>query len=180
MYDYLRFFFKLFTSNCFSNIESTKIKNKLQNKTSFKKISKNKKMKKMLNLTKEETIENKNELELTKNENLHDKIKIETSENNKPDKRNSKEGRLIIRNLSFKTTQESLNSYLQKIGRIRELNILKRSDGSLVGCAFVQYWHKRHAEIALETLNKQNFLGKFHLDFGLINQNVFFFLECYF
>ena len=59
----------------------------------------------------------------------------------------AKKGRLIVRNLSFKATEEELKRHFEganggkKKGggpTVTDVHILKRPDGRRVGCAFVQ------------------------------------------
>lgn len=79
-----------------------------------------------------------------------------------------KKGRLIIRNLSFKTTEESLTEELKKYGAITELNILKKPDGKLVGCAFAQYEKYLDAVNAIKNMNGKDFLSrKVTVDFAV-------------
>lgn len=81
---------------------------------------------------------------------------------------NLKKGRLIIRNLPFKTTEESLTNELAKYGAITELNILKKPDGKLVGCAFAQYEKYPDSLNAIKNMNAKDFLGrKLTVDFAV-------------
>jgi len=41
--------------------------------------------------------------------------------------------------LSFKATDESLRAYFEKCGAVEDVNILKKKDGKMVGCAFIQF-----------------------------------------
>ena len=47
--------------------------------------------------------------------------------------------RLIIRNLSFKADEDSLRSHFEELGEVVDVNILRKPDGRMVGCAFVEY-----------------------------------------
>ena len=47
--------------------------------------------------------------------------------------------RLIIRNLSFKADEASLRSHFEELGEVVDVNILRKPDGRMVGCAFVEY-----------------------------------------
>lgn len=79
-----------------------------------------------------------------------------------------KKGRLIIRNLSFKTTEESLRNEFQKHGALSEVNILKKPDGKLVGCAFVQYEKYQDSVNAIKNMNGKDFLNrKVTVDFAV-------------
>ncbi|KAG8225028.1 hypothetical protein J437_LFUL000005, partial [Ladona fulva] len=71
-----------------------------------------------------------------------------------------KHGRVIIRNLPFQVTDENLRKYLEKYGPIEEINILRKPDGKLVGCGFVQFASKKKAGQAITECNAQPFLGR--------------------
>ena len=47
--------------------------------------------------------------------------------------------RLFIRNLSFKADKDSLRAHFEELGEVVDVNIPRRPDGSVVGCAFVEY-----------------------------------------
>lgn len=78
----------------------------------------------------------------------------------RPKQENLKKGRLIIRNLSFKTTEESLTKEFGKFGNITEINILKKPDGKLVGCAFIQYEKYLDSINAIKKMNGKDFLKR--------------------
>lgn len=81
---------------------------------------------------------------------------------------NEKKGRLIIRNLSFKTTEESLSAELSKYGAINDLKMLKKPDGKLVGCAFVQFEDYASSLKAIKGMNGKDFLKrKITVDFAV-------------
>lgn len=81
---------------------------------------------------------------------------------------NLKKGRLIIRNLSFKTTEEALRTEFEKHGALTEVNILKKPDGKLVGCAFVQYEKYQDSLNAIKSMNGKDFLNrKVTVDFAV-------------
>ena len=71
-----------------------------------------------------------------------------------------KKSRLIVRNLSFKATDEKLKSHFSTYGDVTEVNILKKKDGKMVGCAFVQYANVKEASKALKELNGKAFLQR--------------------
>ena len=58
---------------------------------------------------------------------------------------NARKSRLILRNLSYKATDEGMREHFGKYGELDEVNILKKADGKIVGCAFIQYKNKNHA-----------------------------------
>lgn len=67
---------------------------------------------------------------------------------------------MIVRNLSFKATPEKLQAEFSKYGPVKECNVLKRADGKLVGCAFVQFEKVNHAAKAIHHGNAKEFLGR--------------------
>jgi nucleolar protein 4 len=78
----------------------------------------------------------------------------------RPKKVNLKKGRLIVRNLSFKITDEVLKKEFEKFGELTEVNILKKPDGKLVGCAFLQYSVYGSAINAIKSLNGKELLSR--------------------
>lgn len=81
---------------------------------------------------------------------------------------NVKKGRLIIRNISFKTTDEAIKKEFGKFGEITEVNILKKPDGKLVGCAFVQYENYPDSVKAIQAMTGKDFLKrKITVDFAV-------------
>ncbi|XP_037944504.1 RNA-binding protein 28 [Teleopsis dalmanni] len=76
------------------------------------------------------------------------------------ERRQKKKARLIVRNISYKVTEELLKKHFEQWGTIEDLNILKRADGRLVGCAFVQYETINQATKAILKGNNQKFLGR--------------------
>ena len=71
-----------------------------------------------------------------------------------------KKARLIVRNLSFKATEENMKGHFGKLGKVVDVNILKKKDGKMVGCAFVQYSNVAEAAKAIKELNGNNFLNR--------------------
>ncbi|XP_028026109.1 RNA-binding protein 28 [Bombyx mandarina] len=72
----------------------------------------------------------------------------------------NRNARLVIRNVSFKATEESLKEYFAPYGDILEVKLLKKPDGKLVGCAFVHYKNVPMAKKALLNTNMKPFLGR--------------------
>ena len=58
---------------------------------------------------------------------------------------NPRKARIIVRNLAFKATDENTKEYFEQFGELSEVNILRKPDGKLVGCAFLQYKNPNHA-----------------------------------
>lgn len=82
--------------------------------------------------------------------------------------RTEKKARLIIRNLPFKTTEESLLNHYQQYGDVKEVQLLRRPDGKLVGCGFVQFKEVQKAAKARFHTNGKPFLGRnIQCDFAL-------------
>lgn len=71
----------------------------------------------------------------------------------------NRNARLIVRNISFKATEENLKEHFSQYGSVEEVKLLKKPDGRLVGCAFVHYTHVPMANKALNATNKKPFLG---------------------
>ncbi|XP_032522764.2 RNA-binding protein 28-like [Danaus plexippus] len=82
------------------------------------------------------------------------------SENTKYKDGVNRNARLIIRNISFKATEESLREHFAKYGTVEEVKLLKKADGKLVGCAFVHFTHVPMANKAIAATNKKPFLGR--------------------
>lgn len=76
------------------------------------------------------------------------------------ERRQKKRARLIIRNISYKSTEESLREHFSKWGTLEDVNILKRGDGKLVGCAFVQYETINQATKAILHSNGKELQGR--------------------
>ncbi|XP_075222942.1 RNA-binding protein 28 [Lycorma delicatula] len=71
-----------------------------------------------------------------------------------------KKARLIIRNLSFKTTEEKLRSHFSTYGDVIDLNLLRRVDNKLVGCAFLEFNNRKSAVNAIVATSGKPFLGR--------------------
>ena len=71
-----------------------------------------------------------------------------------------KKARLIVRNLPWKATDENMKGHFGKLGKVVDVNILKKKDGKMVGCAFVQYSNVAEAAKAIKELNGNNFLHR--------------------
>lgn len=78
----------------------------------------------------------------------------------KMEKHPKKKGRLIVRNLSFKITEDILREHFNKYGDITEINILKKPDGKLVGCAFIQFERVQSAAKAILGSSGKPLLGR--------------------
>lgn len=76
------------------------------------------------------------------------------------ERRQKKRARLIVRNMSYKAKEEDLRKHFEQWGKLEEVNIPKRADGKLVGCAFVQYETINQATKAILKGNGKEFLGR--------------------
>ncbi|NXG39616.1 RBM28 protein, partial [Dromaius novaehollandiae] len=65
----------------------------------------------------------------------------------------SKKARLIIRNLSFKCSEDDLKSLFSPFGTVLEVNIPRKPDGKMRGFAFVQFRNMLEAAKALKGMN---------------------------
>lgn len=76
------------------------------------------------------------------------------------EKQRLRKARLILRNVSYKATEEKIIEHFKKYGEIKECNLLKRVDGKLVGCAFLQYTKVNEAAKAIHHENAKEFLRR--------------------
>lgn len=74
--------------------------------------------------------------------------------------RQKRRARLIIRNISFKSTKTNLLEHFSKFGKVEELDILKKPDGKMVGCAFVQYEKVTDAAKAILLSSGKEVIGR--------------------
>lgn len=71
-----------------------------------------------------------------------------------------KKARLIIRNLSFKCSEEDLKGIFATFGAVMEVNIPKKQDGKMRGFAFVQFKNMLEAGKALKGMNMKDIKGR--------------------
>ncbi|XP_049697375.2 RNA-binding protein 28 [Helicoverpa armigera] len=100
-------------------------------------------------------------------EDEHKPFKRDNTENEEKPKeekqkkeRVNRNARLIIRNISFKATEDTLKEHFAPYGDILEVKLLKKPDGKLVGCAFVHFKNVPMAKKALLNTNMKPFLGR--------------------
>lgn len=72
----------------------------------------------------------------------------------------SNRAKLVVKNLPFKANEVNLKELFQQYGDIESVNILKKPDGKLVGCAFVQFKLVQKAAKARHHLNGHTFLDR--------------------
>ncbi|KAL5254379.1 hypothetical protein ACHWQZ_G013981 [Mnemiopsis leidyi] len=75
-------------------------------------------------------------------------------------KKRTTPSRIVIRNLSFKVTEELLRSELLTFGKMLDLSVPKNGEGKIRGFAFVSYINKFEANKALQKLNGKEILGR--------------------
>ncbi|XP_020336407.1 RNA-binding protein 28 isoform X1 [Oncorhynchus kisutch] len=75
-------------------------------------------------------------------------------------KKNRRKARLIIRNLSFKCSNEDLKQTFAKFGTVLEANIPLKPDGKMRGFAFVQFKNVLEAGKALNAINLKEIKGR--------------------
>ncbi|KAM6301734.1 LOW QUALITY PROTEIN: RNA-binding protein 28 [Podargus strigoides] len=72
----------------------------------------------------------------------------------------SRKARLIVRNLSFKCSEDELRSLFSPFGTVVEVNIPRKPDGKMRGFAFVQLRNVPEAAKALRGLNMKEIKGR--------------------
>uniref|UniRef100_A0A8D0QJJ0 RNA-binding protein 28 n=2 Tax=Sus scrofa TaxID=9823 RepID=A0A8D0QJJ0_PIG len=71
-----------------------------------------------------------------------------------------KKARLIIRNLSFKCSEDDLKTVFAPFGAVLEVNIPRKPDGKMRGFAFVQFKNLLEAGKALRSMNMKEIKGR--------------------
>ncbi|KAM5255749.1 RNA-binding protein 28 [Ctenodactylus gundi] len=71
-----------------------------------------------------------------------------------------KKARLIIRNLSFKCSEDDLKTVFAQFGAVLEVNIPRKPDGKMRGFAFVQFKNLLEAGKALKGMNLKDIKGR--------------------
>lgn len=71
-----------------------------------------------------------------------------------------KRARLIVRNLPFAATEENLRKHYEQFGEVANVTLLKKPDGKLVGCGFIQFQLVQKAAKARHHTNGKPFLGR--------------------
>ncbi|NXJ58537.1 RBM28 protein, partial [Spizaetus tyrannus] len=72
----------------------------------------------------------------------------------------SRKARLIVRNLSFKCSEDDLRSLFSPFGTVLEVNIPRKADGKMRGFAFVQLRNMLEAAKALRGMNMREIKGR--------------------
>ncbi|XP_059060958.1 RNA-binding protein 28-like [Achroia grisella] len=89
-----------------------------------------------------------------------DSMEVEVTDNTKYKDGVNRNARLIVRNISFKATEDSLKDHFSQYGTVEEVKLLRKPDGRLVGCGFVHYTHVPMANEAIIATNKKPFLER--------------------
>ncbi|XP_049630327.1 RNA-binding protein 28 [Suncus etruscus] len=71
-----------------------------------------------------------------------------------------KKARLIIRNLSFKCSEDDLKILFAQYGTVLEVNVPRKPDGKMRGFAFVQFKNLLEAGKALKSMNMKEIKGR--------------------
>ena len=87
-------------------------------------------------------------------------IKKQEKRKSSKEKSRKKRARIVIRNLAFHTTEENLREHFSQYGAIEDVNVLRRSDGKSVGCAFIQFELVQSAAKAIHYANLQPLLDR--------------------
>ncbi|XP_072712630.1 RNA-binding protein 28 [Ciconia boyciana] len=72
----------------------------------------------------------------------------------------SRKARLIVRNLSFKCSEDDLKSLFSPFGTVLEVNVPRKPDGKMRGFAFVQLRNVPEAAKALRGMNMREIKGR--------------------
>ncbi|XP_043944556.1 RNA-binding protein 28 [Protopterus annectens] len=75
-------------------------------------------------------------------------------------KKSKRKARLIIRNLSFKCSEDDLKAVFSKYGVVLEVDIPRKEDGKMRGFAFVQFKNVLSAGNALKEMNMKEIKGR--------------------
>lgn len=61
----------------------------------------------------------------------------------------------------YQTNEVQLQEHFSKFGEINEIKLLRKPDGKLIGCGFVQFVVKQNAAKAIAHTSGKDFLGKY-------------------
>ncbi|KAK6637381.1 hypothetical protein RUM44_007797 [Polyplax serrata] len=75
--------------------------------------------------------------------------------------KSAKKGKIIVRNLPFKNiTEQTLIDIFNEYGEIKEVKLLRKDNGKLVGCGFVQFKNATSAAKAINYVNGKEVNGR--------------------
>ncbi|CAG5096374.1 Similar to SPBC4F6.14: Uncharacterized RNA-binding protein C4F6.14 (Schizosaccharomyces pombe (strain 972 / ATCC 24843)) [Cotesia congregata] len=95
-----------------------------------------------------------------RNKKKQGKVVKKESNNNDNVQVQNKKARIIVRNLSFKVTEDDIRKFYSPFGEIEQIDLLRKPDGKLVGCGFIQFKRLEDASKAIFKTNKKEFLGR--------------------
>lgn len=61
----------------------------------------------------------------------------------------------------MQTNEEQLKEHFSKFGEINDIKLLRKPDGKLIGCGFVQFIVKQNAAKAIAHTSGKDFFGKY-------------------
>ena len=74
---------------------------------------------------------------------------------------------------SLKATEEAVKNWFVRHGEVEDVKLLKKPDGTLVGCAFVQYKTVPGAAKGIKECNAKPFLGIMLL-YNILSSQIYF------
>ncbi|CAG9856860.1 unnamed protein product [Phyllotreta striolata] len=100
--------------------------------------------------------------ERNKNRLPKEEVKRILQQRKKESKRLQKEkrARLIVKNLPFKVTHDKLKEHFEQYGVVKSVELLKKNDGKLKGCGFVQFELVQKAAKAKHHTDGKEFMGR--------------------
>jgi len=63
----------------------------------------------------------------------------------------------------LQTDEEQLKEHFSKFGEINDIKLLRKPDGKLIGCGFVQFIVKQNAAKAIAHTSGKDFGGKYRV-----------------
>jgi len=70
---------------------------------------------------------------------------------------------IIIFVFCLQTNEEQLKEHFSKFGEINDIKLLRKPNGKLIGCGFVQFIVKQNAAKAIAHTSGKDFFGKFYV-----------------
>lgn len=68
--------------------------------------------------------------------------------------------RIVVRNLSFKVSEEDISKIYEKYGEIQEIFLPRQENGTLLGYGFIEFKRMQDASKAIFNTNKKEFFGR--------------------
>lgn len=88
------------------------------------------------------------------------KTKNETQDKETNVKLQNSETKIVVRNLSFKVTEEDIRKLYEKFGEIQEIILPRQPNGTLFGYGFIEFKRMQDASKAIFNTNKKEFFGR--------------------